>query len=111
MMSQRDIVLIPFPFSDQTRTKVRPALVLSKEVFNSQSQDVIVCGMTSKLSKDFYSIQIGENDLEKGLVEMSMVKVESLAKVEQRLILKTIGRLKPAKFEQVLEKIDSLFRG
>ncbi|MBI2110159.1 type II toxin-antitoxin system PemK/MazF family toxin [Candidatus Woesearchaeota archaeon] len=40
-IEQRDIVLIPFPFSDQTSKKVRPALVISNNLFN-RSQDLIV---------------------------------------------------------------------
>lgn len=109
MILQREIVLVPFPFSDQSGNKVRPALVLSKDTFNSTSKDTIICGITSNLSRDFYSIKIEQRDMEEGRIETSMVKVESLAKIEQRLIIKTIGRLSILKFGEVLQKLNSLF--
>ncbi len=108
MISQREIVLVPFPFSDQSGTKVRPALVLSKDDFNLNSKDIIICGITSNISKDFYSVKIEQKDLEEGRVETSMVKVESLAKIEQNLVIKKIGKLNSAKFSEVLGKLDSL---
>ena len=43
-----DIVLVPFPFTDQTTTKKRPAVVVSSDVFNSQYADIIVMAITSK---------------------------------------------------------------
>ena len=110
MISQRDIILVPFPFSDQSGTKVRPALVLSKDDFNLNSRDIIICGITSNISKDFYSVKIEQKDLEDGRVETSMIKVESLAKIEQSLVIKKIGKLSKAKFDEVLTKLGSLFK-
>lgn len=40
-----DIILIPFPFTDLSSTKVRPALIISKN--NQKSQNVIVCFVAS----------------------------------------------------------------
>ena len=109
MISQRDIILVPFPFSYQSGTKVRPALVISKDNFNKQSKDVIVCAMTSNLSRDFYAVQIEPKDQEEGRVETSMVKVESLIKMEQSLAIKKIGKVKSSKFQHILEKLYTLF--
>ncbi|MFH0869210.1 MAG: type II toxin-antitoxin system PemK/MazF family toxin [archaeon] len=110
MTLQREIVLVPFPFSDQTGNKVRPALVLSKDSFNSKSKDTIICGITSNLSKDFYSVLISPKDLEEGRIETSIAKVENLAKIEQRLVIKKIGKLNTAKFEQILDILTRLFK-
>ncbi len=110
MIAQRDIILVPFPFSDQSGTKVRPGLVLSKDDFNINSRDVIICGITSNLSKDFYSVKIEQKDLDEGRIEISMIKVESLAKMAQDLVIKKIGKLSNSKFSQVLEKLDSMFK-
>lgn len=48
---QRNIVLIPIPFSDLTSTKRRPVIVLSNDHPNQQSEDVLVAAMTSKLTR------------------------------------------------------------
>ncbi|MEW6200724.1 MAG: type II toxin-antitoxin system PemK/MazF family toxin [bacterium] len=50
-MNRGDIVLISFPFSDLTSTKVRPALVLSRE--NSAEQDFIVALISSNIERPF----------------------------------------------------------
>ena len=47
---QRDIVLVPFPFSDLSGQKVRPVLILSNDAYNQQSADVVVCGLTTNLT-------------------------------------------------------------
>jgi len=50
MINQRDIILIPFPFSDLSESKIRPALVVSNNIYNSQSLDIVVTAITSNLS-------------------------------------------------------------
>ncbi|WP_068671846.1 type II toxin-antitoxin system PemK/MazF family toxin, partial [Thermosulfurimonas dismutans] len=57
-----DIVVIPFPFSDLTGAKRRPALVIS----NLKGEDLILCQITSKKVKDEYTIVITEEDFEEG---------------------------------------------
>ncbi len=41
-LSQRDIILIPFPFSDLAGSKVRPALVISNNAYNKKYLDAVV---------------------------------------------------------------------
>ena len=60
---QRDIVLIKFPFSDLTGHKVRPVLVLSNDIYNQQSLDLLVCGITSNIKPIPYSIIIDITDV------------------------------------------------
>ena len=64
MIQQRDILLLPFPFSDLAGNKVRPVLALSNDSFNNISGDIIVCAITSKFGKEKYSIYISNKDLE-----------------------------------------------
>lgn len=49
-VKQRDIILINFPFSDLTGTKVRPALVISNNEYNQNKLDALVLAITSNLS-------------------------------------------------------------
>jgi len=41
-MAFGDIVLVPFPFTDQTAAKRRPAVVISAEGYNARHPDVIL---------------------------------------------------------------------
>jgi len=41
-----DVVLVPFPFSDQTTTKKRPAVIISSDTYNDTSQDIVIMAIT-----------------------------------------------------------------
>ncbi len=55
-----DIVVVPFPFSDLTDSKRRPALVLT----DLKGDDIILCQITSKNRHDSYSIVLDDSDFE-----------------------------------------------
>jgi len=55
-----DVVVIPFPFSDLSQSKRRPALVVAP----LEGNDAILCQITSKAIKDKYAISIDEADFE-----------------------------------------------
>jgi mRNA interferase MazF len=42
------IVLVPFPFTDQSASKRRPAVVISKRAYNSARPDIVVMAVTSQ---------------------------------------------------------------
>jgi len=44
-----DIVLVPFPFTDLSSAKQRPALVVSSDALNAASEDVLVAAITSQI--------------------------------------------------------------
>ena len=108
---QKDIFLVPFPFSDLSKTKVRPVLVISKNNFNNHSDDVIVCAITSNVSKGNYTVLVNSENLESGTIDIDCaVKVENLAKLDKRIFIKKIGKLKDMSFNQVLQKFYSLVK-
>jgi mRNA interferase MazF len=43
-----DVVLVPFPFTDQTTTKKRPAVVVSSAAYNSERPDIVLIAVTSR---------------------------------------------------------------
>jgi mRNA interferase MazF len=57
-----DVVVVPFPFSDLTRAKRRPALVIAE----LEDDDLILCQITSQFIRDKYAVSIDENDFETG---------------------------------------------
>lgn len=109
-VKQREIWLVPFPFSDLSGTKVRPVLVLSKDEFNTSSEDVVVCSITSNVTKEYYSIIITSEALEEGnLVVQSSIKAENLVRLSKKLLIKKIGKLNGSIFSKVLEKMQKIF--
>ncbi len=57
-----DVVVIPFPFSDLSQSKRRPALVIAP----LQGDDVVLCQVTSKMVNDTYAIPIDDADFALG---------------------------------------------
>ena len=60
ILKRKDIVLVPFPFSNQAESKKRPALIVSNDGFNEKSADVIACAITSNIDAD-YSVYINNS--------------------------------------------------
>ncbi len=102
---------MPFPYSDLSGSKARPVLVMSNDRFNTFSQDIIVCCVTSNINKDFYTVLLNQNYLESGkLFGDCCVKVENIAKIEKSMVLKSIGRVKKETFSKIMEKLQALFQ-
>ena len=77
MVNQKSIVLVPFPYSDLTGKKVRPALIMSSSEFN-KDEDVIICALTSSIKKRPYSITItAKETVNKELRDESQIRVDT----------------------------------
>jgi mRNA interferase MazF len=44
-----DVIVVPFPFTDQTTTKKRPAVVVSSEAYQRERPDLILMAITSQV--------------------------------------------------------------
>ena len=53
---QKEIVLLPYPFSNLKETKVRPALIISNDFFNKKSDDCIMVPLTTIIKEEPYSV-------------------------------------------------------
>jgi len=97
-----DVVVVPFPFSDLTQSKRRPALVIATLLGN----DVILCQITSRLVKDSYAISIEDSDFSTGsLRQSSNIRPNRLFTADQQIILSKVGQLKPEKMNEVITKL------
>ena len=56
-----DVLLVPFPFTDQTGSKKRPAVVVSSATFHRESADVIIMAITTQ-SRATSSLQVAVSD-------------------------------------------------
>ena len=100
-----DVVVVPFPFSDLTASKKRPALVIT----TLKGDDIILCQITSKWAKDEYSIELNNTDFERGeLPHISFIRPNRIFTADKNIILKCVGHIKKEKFKEVLEKIISI---
>ena len=88
-----DIVLVPFPFTDQSTTKKRPAVVVSSDVYNQKRLDIIIMAVTSQMNSAAYFGDIVISEWQPaGLLKPSVIK-PIVATVEKGLVLKKLGRL------------------
>jgi mRNA interferase MazF len=91
-----DVVLVPFPFTDQTGTKKRPAVVISSATYNSARLDLILMAITSQLKTVMAVGEVAVDDWQKaGLLKPSVIK-PVLTTVEKRLVLRRVGQLEQA---------------
>lgn len=105
-MEQGDLLLVPFPFSDQSGRKVRPVIVITNNEFNKYSDDVIVIGVTSNISKDKYAISLTNNNLDEGkLFTNCCIKIENVLKLDKELIIKKIGKINKETLKKIRDKL------
>jgi mRNA interferase MazF len=102
-----DVVVIPFPFSDLSQAKKRPALVLA-----SFEKDVLLCMISGVEKKDRYSISLSPADFGEGsLNRQSWVRIHRLFTAEKTIILSKVGTLKEKKLKEVVDALVNVMRG
>jgi mRNA interferase MazF len=100
-------VLISFPFSDLSRTKLRPAVVLA----NAGLEDWVLRQITSKAYADAQAVEISDSDfLMGGLLRTSYARPGKLFTANGSLIVKEVGVLKAELFELIIEAVIKLLR-
>lgn len=108
-INQGDLVLLSYPFSDLEERKVRPALIISNNIFNDKSEDSIMVPLTSVIKNEPYSVIISQGNLEEGrLLKVSRIRIDKIFSVEKRLIKLKIGRLNKLTFEKVKKEFLNL---
>ncbi|MEW6457118.1 MAG: type II toxin-antitoxin system PemK/MazF family toxin [Acidobacteriota bacterium] len=97
-----DVVVVPFPFSDLTQAKRRPALVISV----LEGDDLILCQITSQTIKDKYTVPIDDDDFVQGsLKQPSNVRPNRIFTADSLIVLYRAGNLKPDKVNGIIEKV------
>ncbi len=96
-----DVVVVPFPFSDLSQSKRRPALVLAE----LEGDDRILCQITSQSVQDQYAIQLNDDDFAKGSLERpSNIRPNRIFTADAHIIIYRIGCLTANKLNKVTEK-------
>ena len=109
MFEQGEILIVPFPFSNLTGSKQRPVLVISKNTYNKDTEDIITCGITSNLKDAKHSVLIGNNNLEYGQIPtQSRIKVDKLFTMDKSIIKKKIAKINNETMDKVKKEFMNL---
>ena len=102
-----DVVVVPFPFSDLTQAKRRPALVIVK----LEGDDLILCQITSQSIEDTYAISLNDKDFETGsLKQPSNIRPNRIFTADSHIILYKVGNLTVIKLNEIIEKVVEIIR-
>lgn len=102
-----EVVVVPFPFSDLTQSKVRPALCLA----DAGRGDRVLCQITSQPYGDPLALKIDDQDFATGGLHVeSFVRPGKLFTADANLILSIEGKLSPAAYQRVLNTVVNLLR-
>jgi mRNA interferase MazF len=88
-----DVILVPFPFSNQTAGKQRPAVVVSSVAYHANRPDLLMMAITSQsyTAQDFATVILVDWQAA-GLLKPSYVK-PVLTTLEQALVIRRMGSL------------------
>lgn len=97
IVSRGDVVLVDYPFSDRTGSKVRPALIVQSDKLNRRIADTILAAISrsthwASATQLFVDISTPEGR-QTGLRQNSMIQCENLLTFDCRFIITKIGEL------------------
>ena len=102
-----NVVVVPFPFSDLTQAKRRPALIIAE----LEGNDLILCQITSQSIRDRYAVSIDDGEFETGaLRQRSNARPNRIFTADRHIILYRVGHLKPEKVDQIIDRIVDILR-
>jgi mRNA interferase MazF len=88
-----DVVLVPFPFTDQSGVKKRPAVIVSGSAYNASRRDIVIMAITSQVRQPLGYADAFVTDWQAaGLIKPSVLK-PVFTTIEQRLVVRTMGKL------------------
>jgi mRNA interferase MazF len=102
-----DVVVVPFPFTDLTSAKVRPALVLAALTRG----DLILCQVTSQAAGHPEAVPILPSDFEAGgLRQASFALPHRVVTANEVCVRRAVGRLKADKLKHIRERVCAVVR-
>lgn len=106
--SAGSVVLVTFPFSDLSSSKLRPAVVLA----SAGRGDWILCQVTSNPYSDPKAIRIDDSDFSAGsLRHVSFARPGKLFTADAFLMQAEPGRLSPGSLRKILVGVISILNG
>ncbi len=101
-----DVVLcqVPMTATKFTQTKVRPAIIVSKDLNNARLDDVVIVPCSSNLDHSYEPTQyliVGKELTESGIRVPSVIRCEAIMVIHKSMILKRIGKLSTLTMQKV----------
>jgi mRNA interferase MazF len=103
-----EVIIVPFPFTNQTGVKPRPAVVISGDEYNIFRPDLVLMPITSQLKAvaSFAEVWIDEWKAA-NLLKPSAIKPQ-IATIEQTLVIKRLGHLQPMDVSQLRAAVKAI---
>lgn len=102
-----DVVVLPFPFTDLSSSKKRPAVILA----DIKENDYFMLQITSKNVKDSYSIPLLSTDFQSGSLRMdSNIRPNKIFTLDENIILYKIGHLINAKIIECVQNVCNIIQ-
>ncbi len=98
-----DVVRVDWPYSDRTGSKVRPAVVVQDDTYNTRIADTVLVLISRTLrAPGATEVEIDPaTEPHAGLRYKSVVSCTNLLTIDQRLIVQTIGNLSPGTVQMI----------
>lgn len=106
-----DVILIPFPFTDLSAAKRRPALVISSGNFHQSGKDLVVCAITSQSPTlvGAFDYLLSESDLASaGLPKLSKIRCGKMATLDSRIVRRKIGELPSSTVSEIIHLVHQI---
>lgn len=102
------VVLVPFPFSDLSQSKLRPAVVLA----DVGRGDFVLCQVTSNPYADASAVELTASDFASGsLQRTSYARPGKLFTASGGLVVREVGTLRPESLNRTTERVIEILRG
>lgn len=104
-MKKGDIVLIPFPFTDLSGNKNRPAVILVENTY-----DVTVCFITSQFKwKEKFDIELAPTN-KNGLKKASLIRLSKIATIDKELVIGRLGSVSTIELSKLNKNLIQLLQ-
>jgi mRNA interferase MazF len=100
---QGDIILLPYPYTDLSNTKKRPAVIISRNT--NHHPNFIVAKITSVIRRDEYSFLIAPIDIDRYLRFESEVRTNELFTVSSTIIITKFASFRKEPLKRLTEQI------
>jgi mRNA interferase MazF len=105
-----EVVLVPFPFTNQNAQKKRPSVIISSSEYNAARPDLILIAVTSQVKTPLLFGEIMISDWRAaGLLKLSVIK-PVITTVQKDLVIKKLGKLMPTDLQLLEELLGHLLK-